>query len=96
MYLFFPFILLFFILNIFFWRVVRVYEFLSFPVSELPSFQLSKFPSFQVEGREGGPMRGLGTDHVISGRMRGLEKKCIQWQKLTDRRTDRRHGNIAT
>ena len=26
------------------------------------------------EVREGGPMRGLGTDHVISGPMKGLKK----------------------
>ena len=34
-------------------------------------------------------MRGLGTDHVIPGPMRGLEKNCIRWHKRTDRQTDR-------
>ena len=48
-------------------------------------------PSFQVSregGREGGPMRGLGTDHVISGQMRGLEKNCIPWRRQTDTQMD--------
>ena len=31
-------------------------------------------------------MRGLGTDHVILGPMRGLDKNCIRWRKQTDRR----------
>ena len=50
-----------------------------FHVSEFPSIKVSKFPSFQGRreggmewGRKGGPMRGLWTDHVISGPMRGL------------------------
>ena len=57
----------------------------SFLVSEFPSYQVSIFLSFKVYkrgrvvgsegGREGGPMRGLGTDHVNSGPMRGLTKK---------------------
>ena len=45
----------------------------SFRISKLPSYQVSKFPSFQV--REGGLTNERpGTDHVISGPMRGLEK----------------------
>ena len=36
-------------------------------------------------------MRGLGTDHLISGPMRGL-KNCIQWRKQTDRTKDG-HGD---
>ena len=49
------------------------------------SVQVFKHPN---RGREGEvPMRGLGTDHVISGPMRGLEKNCIWWHEQTDRRT---------
>ena len=40
-------------------------------------------------------MRGLGTDHVISGPMRGLENNCIQWRTKTVRHTDG-HGNSMT
>ena len=47
----------------------------SFKVFDFPSFQVSKFLRFQVSKWEGGPMRGLGTDYVISGPMRGPE--CI-------------------
>ena len=32
-----------------------------------------------------------GTDHVISGPMRGLEKNCIRWLKHTNRQTDIPH-----
>ena len=32
-------------------------------------------------------MRGLGTDHVISGPMRGLEKNCIPWRRHTAKQT---------
>ena len=52
-------------------------------------FRVFKFPSFQGGrdgGREGGPKRGLGTDHVISGPMRGLKK--LQLMAHTDRQTD--------
>ena len=53
-------------------------EFLSFQVSLFPNYRVSKFLSIQVSkwegGREGGPNRGLGTDHVISGPMRGQKK----------------------
>ena len=42
---------------------------------------------FFIKG--GGTIRGLGTYHVISGPIRGLEKNCIQWLKQTDRTT---HG----
>ena len=39
---------------------------------------------------EGGPMRGLGTDHVISGQMRGLKKMhpMAQTNRQTDTQTD--------
>ena len=37
-------------------------------------------------GREGLPMRGLGTDHLILGQMRGL-KNCIQWRTQIDLET---------
>ena len=37
-------------------------------------------------GREEGTMRGLGTDHLISGPMRGL-KKCIRWRTEINRQT---------
>ena len=40
-------------------------------------------------------MRGLVTDHVISGPMRGLTKNCIRWRKQTDKQTDR-HGDSMT
>ena len=52
------------------------FEFPSFPASKLPSFQVSKFPSFQGRGvgEEGRTIERLGTDHVISGPMRGLKK----------------------
>ena len=33
-------------------------------------------------------MRGLGTYHLISGPMRGLEENCIQRYKDTDTQTD--------
>ena len=33
-------------------------------------------------------MRGLGTDHVISGQMKGLEKNGIRWRKQSDRQTE--------
>ena len=32
-------------------------------------------------------MRGLGTDHVISGPIRGLEKNCIPWRRETNKQT---------
>ena len=38
-------------------------------------------------GREGGPMRGLGTDHVFSGPMRSLEEK-LNPMAHTGRQTD--------
>ena len=44
-------------------------------------------------------MRGLGTDHVVSEPMRGLEKNCNRWHKQTDRQTDKQtdgHGNSLT
>ena len=34
-------------------------------------------------------MRGLGTDHVISGPIRGLEKNCIRWRRPTDRQKNK-------
>ena len=40
-------------------------------------------------------MRGLGSDHVISGPMRSLGKKCIQWRTQTDKHTGG-HGNSKT
>ena len=59
--------------------------FLSYRVTEFPNFRVSKFQSFKVGGREeGGPMGGLGTDHVISGSIRGLEKKTASDCKQTD------------
>ena len=39
--------------------------------------------------KEGGPMRGLGTDHLISGPMRVREKNIICWRTLTHRQKDR-------
>ena len=33
-------------------------------------------------------MKGLVTDHVISGPMRGLKKTCIRCRKQTDRTMD--------
>ena len=40
-------------------------------------------------GREGGKTNERpGTDLVISGPMRGLEKNCTHWRKQTDRQTD--------
>ena len=52
----------------------------------------------------GGGGRGLtnerpGTDHVISGPMRGLEKNCTQWRRKTNRHTDTQthgHGDSMT
>ena len=44
-----------------------------FQVCKFPSIQVCRFSSIQGV-REGGPMRGLGTDNVISRPMRGLEK----------------------
>ena len=32
-------------------------------------------------------MRGMGSDHVISGPMRGLEKNSIQWRTHTNTHT---------
>ena len=52
------------------------------------------YPSFREGGGGGGgwwPMRDLGTDHVISGPMRGLDKKCMtngQKDTSTDGRID--------
>ena len=42
------------------------------------------------EAGGGGPMRGLGTDHVTSGPMRGLEKIAREGDTHihTDRHTD--------
>ena len=40
-------------------------------------------------GREGGKTNERpGTDLVISGPMRGLEKNCTHWRKQADRQTD--------
>ena len=38
----------------------------------------------------------LGTNHVISGPKRGLEKNCIRWRKQTDRQTWRLYDWIST
>ena len=55
----------------FVWRA----ELPSFLVTELPSYRVSKFPSLQ--GREGGRTNERpGSDHLISGPMRGLGKNC--------------------
>ena len=41
-------------------------------------------------------MRDLGTDHVISGPMSGLDKNCIRWSRQTaDKQTDG-HRNYMT
>ena len=66
-----------------------------FRVSKYPSFLVSKFPSFQggmEGGREGGTMRGLGTDLVISGPMRGLKETASHG---ANRQTDG-HGDSMT
>ena len=60
-------------------------RFPSYQVSTFPTYQVSKFPSFQG-GREEGPMRGLATNHVISGPLRGLKKLHLMTQ--TNRHTD--------
>ena len=63
-------------------------------VSEFLSCQVTKFSSFQVSkgGREGGRTNERpGTDHVISGPMRGLGKNCTDGaDRQTDRHPDRR------
>ena len=67
-----------------------------FQVSELPSFQAYTFPSFQVSkweggrdgGKEGGPMRGLGTDIRANERPQNKLHPMAQ----TDRQTDK-HGD---
>ena len=65
----------------------QVSKFPSFWVSEFPSYRVSKFPSFQVS--KGGRINERpGTDHVISGPMRGLGKNCTWWRKHTDRQRD--------
>ena len=52
-----------------------IYYFMGGGASEFPSYIVSEFSSFQVKGgREGGPMRGLGADHVISWPMKYLIK----------------------
>ena len=50
-----------------------------------PGFQVSEVPSFQGRkgGREGELMRGLATDHMISGPMGGL--KNLHQMVQTDR-----------
>ena len=66
-------------------------------------FQISKFPSFQVSkegGREGGkeegPLRGLGTKHVISGSMRGLKKYASDGaDRQTNRQTSGHHDSMT-
>ena len=67
-----------------------------FKVFEFPRF--IEFLSFQVgvrDGwREGGPMRVLGTDHVILGQMKGLKKIMLPMAQ-TDRQTYRQ-TDIAT
>ena len=63
----------------------RVFEFSSFWVTEFPNFKFSKYPNFQFSkwqgerdgGSQGGAMRGLRTDHVFSGPMKGPEKTFI-------------------
>ena len=52
----------------------KTYKNLDLQVSKFPSFQEGGSEEEREGGREGGPMRGLTTDHVISGPMRGLEK----------------------
>ena len=39
------------------------------------SYRVTEFPSFQVSREGGRTNERPGTDHVISGPMRGLEKK---------------------
>ena len=44
-------------------------------------------------------MRGLGTDNMISGPMRGLGKNCTRWHKQKNRQTNKQtdgHGNSMT
>ena len=41
----------------------------------------------QVEGEGGLTNERPGTDHVISGPMRGLGKNCTQWRRQTDTQT---------
>ena len=36
-----------------------------------------------------------GTDHVISGPMRGLDKKCIRWRRQTNRQTYGHHNSMT-
>ena len=43
----------------------------------------------------GGTNERRGTDHVTSGPMRGLEKKCTRRRKQTDKQTHR-HGESMT
>ena len=40
------------------------------------------------EGGEGWTNERPGTDHVISGPMRGLEKNSIRWRRQNHRQTD--------
>ena len=61
----------------------------------LPSFRVSKFPSF--ERREGGRTNERpGTDHVISGPMRGLEKTVFDGADNQTNKQTHGHGDSMT
>ena len=55
-----------------------------------------EFSSFLVSWREGGTMRGMRTDHVISGPMRGLEKKLHPMAQNTDNRRTSHSDHLVT
>ena len=48
------------------------------------------------KGGEGRPMKGLGTDHVISGPMRGLEKTASDGADKHTNRQTHGHCNFMT
>ena len=53
--------------------------------------QTGMHPDWVTEAKGGGPMRGLGSDHVISGPIGCLKINSLQGDVQTDRQT-----NLAT
>ena len=64
-------------------------RFQNFWVADFLSFRVTKFPSFQMGGREGGgPMRGLGTDHMITWPIWGLKTAPDVANRQKDKQTE--------
>ena len=58
--------------------------------------ELNTSSGVSEEGRKGWPMRGLETDHVISGPMRGLKKIALEMDIRQTNKQTNRQTNMST